>query len=467
MNKEPLKYISTRGHQDKLDFKDVIFEGLAPDGGLYIPEKWPTLNDSILKTFPNKTYQEIAYDVISMFVDDSISNSDLRSIINSSYKNFRSQDITPVTKINEKEYLLELFHGPTYAFKDIAMQFISQLMRFYLLKTNKSINILAATSGDTGAAAIEGFKHIQSSKIFILHPYKKISEIQRKFMTTIDSENVFNIAIKGNFDECQIIIKKIFSDTKFKKSKNLTAVNSINWARIMCQIVYYFYAASRLDNIKNNILYSVPTGNFGDIFAGYIASKMGLKIGTLNIATNENDILTRTLTTGIHKTKDVIFTTSPSIDIQVSSNFERLLFDITKNPDFINSIMNDLNKNGEYTLPTEIISDISKSFSSYTVNQAEVESIIKKLFDKQKIIIDPHTAVGLASSRKCDDKHDLNVTLSTAHPVKFKDTISNIIDYNDKEIPKSVRSLFNKEEKLHIMENDIVMVQKFIEKNTI
>ena len=233
---------------------------------------------------------------------------------------------------------MELYHGPTYAFKDIAMQFIARLMDYYLSKDNSSINILGATSGDTGAAAIEGFSNIQSTNIFVLHPHKRITEIQRKFMTTVSSKNVFNIAIEGNVDDCQQIIKSIFADNDFKKTNKLTAVNSINWARIMCQIVYYFYSVSRLP-VGKKINFSVPTGNFGDIFAGYIAFKMGLTINDLIIATNENDILTRTLKDGKHKLKDVVATSSPSIDIQISSNFERLIFDITKHPDYIKNIM--------------------------------------------------------------------------------------------------------------------------------
>ncbi len=255
MDNEFLKYVSTRGHQEKLEFHDVIFEGLAPDGGLYIPEDWPTLKQSTIASFSDKSYLDIAYDVLLPFLDNTISVDDLRLIIKSAYKSFDTEEITPITKINEKEYLLELHHGPTYAFKDIAMQFIAQLMNYYLSKDNLTINILGATSGDTGAAAIEGFSNIKSINIFILHPHKKITDIQRKFMTTVSSENVFNIAIEGNFDDCQKIIKSIFADNEFKKSKKLTAVNSINWARIMCQIVYYFYSASRLPRGKDIIFF--------------------------------------------------------------------------------------------------------------------------------------------------------------------------------------------------------------------
>ena len=300
-----LKYISTRGQSRALGFKDVIFEGLASDGGLYIPDKWPMLDEKALTGFKNLSYQEIAYEVIRLYIDDSLSDEDLKEIIQRSYDSFDNDEVTPLTKIDSSIYLLELYHGPTYAFKDVAMQFISQLMDFYLSQNDETINILGATSGDTGAAAIEGFKNIKSSKVFILHPYKRISEVQRKFMTTVQSDNIFNIAIKGSFDDCQNIIKEVFADAKLKKSKNLTAINSINWARIMCQMVYYFYTISRIDTTDKKILFSVPTGNFGDILAGYISKKMGLKIDMLNIATNENDILTRTLNSGSHELRKV------------------------------------------------------------------------------------------------------------------------------------------------------------------
>ena len=282
------------------------------------------------------------------YLDDSLSDNDLKNIIQRSYSCFDDDQITPISKVDNNTYLLELYHGPTYAFKDVAMQFISQLMDFYLSQNGNSINILGATSGDTGAAAIEGFKNVKSSKVFILHPYKKISEVQRKFMTTVHSDNIYNVAIKGSFDDCQNIIKEIFSDEQFKKSKNLTAINSINWARIMCQMVYYFYTLSRINVSGKKVLFSVPTGNFGDILAGYIAKKMGLNIDMLNIATNDNDILTRTLNSGTHELRDVKETSSPSIDIQISSNFERLLFDIIGDTSIVSELMKELKSSGVY-----------------------------------------------------------------------------------------------------------------------
>ena len=462
--KDSIKYISTRGNAPKLSFKDVVFEGLASDGGLYIPESWPSLSEDTINSFSSMTYQEIAYAVISPYIDSSLTEKNLKDIIDRSYSCFDTPEITPLKKLNNGHYLLELYHGPTYAFKDLAMQFISQLMDFYLKENSQSINILGATSGDTGAAAIEGFKNVKSAKIFILHPHNKISEVQRKFMTTIKSENVFNLAVKGSFDDCQNIIKKIFSDTDYKKSNHLTAINSINWSRIMCQMVYYFYTLSRLEVGNKKVLFSVPTGNFGDILAGYISKKMGLKIDMLNIATNENDILTRTLMSGEHELKVVRETSSPSIDIQISSNFERLLYDITQNSEYVNDLMRELKETGKYSLKNNNLGKIKESFCSYSVSEEEVGDTIKDTFRDHKIIIDPHTAVGIASANKCEKKYDLKVTLSTAHPAKFKDTVFNLLG-NEKFITDKVHNIMELEEDMIIIENSADAVKTFIMEN--
>ena len=462
--KDSIKYISTRGNAPKLSFKDVVFEGLASDGGLYIPESWPSLSEDTINSFSSMTYQEIAYAVISPYIDSSLTEKNLKEIIDRSYSCFDTPEITPLKKLNNGHYLLELYHGPTYAFKDLAMQFISQLMDFYLKENSQSINILGATSGDTGAAAIEGFKNVKSAKIFILHPHNKISEVQRKFMTTIKSENVFNLAVKGSFDDCQNIIKKIFADTDYKKSNHLTAINSINWSRIMCQMVYYFYTLSRLEVGNKKVLFSVPTGNFGDILAGYISKKMGLKIDMLNIATNENDILTRTLMSGEHELKVVRETSSPSIDIQISSNFERLLYDITQNSEYVNDLMRELKETGKYSLKNNNLVKIKESFCSYSVSEEEVGDIIKDTFRDHKIIVDPHTAVGIASANKCEKKYDLKVTLSTAHPAKFKDTVFNLLG-NEKFITDKVHNIMELEEDMIIIENSADAVKTFIMEN--
>lgn len=461
MRNNYIKYISTRGHSQRLDFKDVIFEGLAPDGGLYVPEEWPKFTRDEIKSFSDKPYQEIAFDVISKFTDDSLSSIDLKNIIDLSYKGFDHSEITPLNKTSENEYILELFHGPTYAFKDVAMQFISNLMDFYLSKSDQTINILGATSGDTGAAAIVGFQNIKSARIFILHPHDKISDVQRKFMTTVQTNNVHNIALQGSFDDCQNIIKEIFSDQKYKKQNNLTAINSINWSRIMCQIVYYFYALSRIETQGKKSIFTVPTGNFGDILAGYIAIKMGLSIDMLNIATNENDILTRTLSTGKHTLNDVRATSSPSIDIQISSNFERLLYDITKDSSFIVKAMHELKSSGSYSLDAKVVNDIKEYFCSYSVSQEQVRETIINLHKTKNLVVDPHTAVGVVAADQFKKDYDISIVLSTAHPAKFKDTVRDFIQ-SESFVPEKINKILSLNEDMVILENSTEKVKELI-----
>ena len=459
-NNKFLKYKSTRGEAEELLFSDVIFEGLASDGGLYLPEYWPKIDQSTIDSFSNMSYQEIAFHIFKPFVDGSITDNKIQELIEDSYKDFTDKNITPVNKISNNEYLLELFYGPTYAFKDIAMQFIGRLMGYYLDMDNKKINILGATSGDTGSAAIYGFENIHSSNVFILHPYNLISPTQRKFMTTINSDNVINIAVKGNFDDCQSIIKEIFSDHDYKKTNNLGAINSINWARIMCQITYYFYSASRIEN-SENIVYSVPTGNFGDILAGYISKKMGLKFKKLNIATNENNILDIALKSGEHTIKDVVSTSSPSIDIQVSSNFERLVYDSCKDSSYVKEIMTNLKKEGTFTLTDECRAYISKYFTSDSASNNEVNQTILEYYSKYNITLDPHTAVGVVCGKKQSLSEDILVTLSTAHPAKFKETVSDIIS-DDSFVTEKVRMLENQEERMIIANKDVEEIKNII-----
>ena len=458
---ESLIYKSTRGQSKNLYFKDVIFEGLATDGGLYIPNKWPELSKQLIESFRSMTYQQIAFHVFKPYIDESLSDDILKEIIEDSYKCFSHNEITPLNKINNNEYLLELFHGPTYAFKDIAMQFISRLMNYYLTKEKTSINILGATSGDTGSAAIYGFESVKSSNVFILHPYNLISPTQRKFMTTVSSDNIINIAIKGNFDDCQNLIKEIFSDEDYKRTKHLGAVNSINWARIMCQITYYFYSSSRIKD-SHKVIYSVPTGNFGDILAGYIAKKMGLNFKKLIIGTNENNILDRALKTGIHSIKDVMSTSSPSIDIQISSNFERLLYDSCHDSEQVCELMNSLKVNKTFTLSDQIREYINSYFLSDTATEDEVNHIIYKYFKDYNITLDPHTAVGVLCGCKQSASDDILVTLSTAHPAKFKETVSQIIS-DESFVTEKVKSLDLLEENMIIVNNDVNAVKAIID----
>ena len=341
-----MEYISTRNTQKIFSFKDVFLKGLAPDGGLFVPKKIPLYTSQELERLKNLSYNDLATKIILKFCSDEFNETEVKDLVDSSYKNFRVNDVVTIKKL-EKVNLLELFHGSTLAFKDIAMQVIGNMYERILKKNNLKVNVVVATSGDTGAAAISAVKDRKNMKIFVLHPDNKISEVQRKFMTTVNSSNVFNIALVSNFDECQKFVKLMFADKKFSTSINLSGVNSITWSRIVVQIVYYFFSYFKVAKEDEKINYSVPTGNFGDIYAGYIAKKMGLPINKLIIATNSNDILKRVVNTGIYKPLKVEHTVSPSMDIQVASNFERLIFDVCScNSNKTLKFMNDLNERG-------------------------------------------------------------------------------------------------------------------------
>ena len=364
-----MEYVSTRNTKNILKFKEVFLKGLAPDGGLFIPKKIPTINLEQLNKLSSFSYTQLAEEIIFEFCKDEFNKDEIRTLVKSSYKNFRHKNVVHVKKIG-KLNLLELFYGPTLAFKDIAMQIIGNMYSKILEKYNLKINIVVATSGDTGAAAISAIKDRPNMKIFVIHPENKISEVQRKFMTTITSNNVFNIALKGNFDDCQKVVKSLFNDKKFSSSINMSGVNSINWSRIVAQIVYYFFSYFKIAKKNEQLNFSVPTGNFGDIYAGYIAKKMGLPINKLLIATNKNDILKRVINTGIYKPLKTEQTISPSMDIQIASNFERLLFDVSlKNPNRIIMLMDSLNEKGEFKIEKEELKIIKESFCAESLSE--------------------------------------------------------------------------------------------------
>jgi len=348
-----MEYISTRNTQNTFSFKDVFLKGLAPDGGLFVPKQIPIFSKEELKELKKASYNELAVKIISKFCGKEFNQKEIREIIENSYKNFRIKNVVAIKKIGNIN-LLELFHGPTLAFKDIAMQVIGNMYEKILKKNKLQINIVVATSGDTGAAAISAIKDRKNMKIFVLHPKNKISEVQRKFMTTVNSKNVFNIALDGNFDECQKFVKLMFADKNFSTSIKMSGVNSINWSRIMVQIVYYFFAYFKIAGKNEKINFSVPTGNFGDIYAGYVAKRMGLPINKLIVATNKNDILKRVINTGIYRPTKVKHTVSPSMDIQIASNFERLIFDVCLcDANKIIKLMKDLNEQGKFVLNKE------------------------------------------------------------------------------------------------------------------
>jgi|TARA_Y100000310_G_scaffold229448_1_gene231890 threonine synthase len=455
-----MEYISTRNSQKNFSFKNVFLRGLAPDGGLFVPKKIPSFTLQELEKFKNLSYEELAVKIILKFCEDEFNEKDVKDLVKSSYKNFRVNDVVKVKKIG-KLNLLELFHGPTLAFKDIAMQVIGNMYEKILKKNNLKVSIVVATSGDTGAAAISAIKDRENMKIFVLHPDNKISEVQRKFMTTVNSDNVFNIALDGNFDECQKLVKSMFADKDFSSSINMTGVNSINWSRIVVQIVYYFFSYLKIARDNEKINYSVPTGNFGDIYAGYIAKKMGLPINKLIIATNSNDILKRTISTGIYKPLKVEHTVSPSMDIQVASNFERLIFDACScNSDKIIKFMNDLNERGEFKLEKNELEKINKNFCSESLSEEETKSVIKNIYKKQEILIDPHTAVAIGVADKMSFEEN-TVILATAHPSKFSETVMNSTGIKP-DLPENLKNILVEKEKYDKLPKNLKKIQNYI-----
>jgi len=455
-----MKYISTRNSKKIFSFKDVFLNGLAPDGGLFVPKDIPIYTSEELQKLKKLSYNELAIEIISKFCREEFDDLEIKEIVNNSYKNFRVKDTVEIKEI-EGLILLELFHGPTLAFKDIAMQIIGNMYEKVLKKNNLKINVVVATSGDTGAAAINAIKDRNNMKIFVLHPENKISEVQRKFMTTVSSKNVFNIAVDSNFDECQRFIKLMFADKDFRNSINMSGVNSINWVRIAVQITYYFFAYFRVAKKGEKVNFSVPTGNFGNVYAGYIAKKMGLPINKLIIATNSNDILKRVVTTGIYKPTKVEHTVSPSMDIQVASNFERLIFDLYDGNSLETTrLMNDLKKYGEFKLSKKNLEKIKENFISESLSEKETKSEIRKIYKKEKILLDPHTAVATGIISKLSIKGNI-IALATAHPAKFSEMV--VKETNIKpELPDNLKNILTKKENYKRLSNNLKEIQKYI-----
>jgi threonine synthase len=452
-----MRYVSTRNNSKEYNFEDVFIKGLADDGGLYVPTSIKKYSIEELSKLKNLNYNELSTEIINQFSSDFISRDELSSLIKKSYSTFREKEVVKISSVGELK-LLELFHGPTLAFKDIAMQFIGNLYEYYLSKNDKKINIIVATSGDTGAAAIDAIKGKSNLNIFVLHPNNRISSVQRKIMTTVEETNVFNIAIDGNFDDCQNIVKEMFSDLDFSKSINMSGVNSINWARIIAQAVYYFYSYFKLE--KDIVSFSVPTGNFGDVFAGYLAKKMGLPIDKLIVATNENDILHRAISKGDYVSKEVKETISPSMDIQLASNFERLIYYINNSDSEITAnIMNKIKQNS-YHIEKNNLDKIQKDFISETCNERETLEIIKKKYEENNIVLDPHTAVGVGAAGKLFFNDC--IVLSTAHPCKFPDATINAINKHEK-LPKELQHVIDKDENFKVLNNNVKEIKNFIE----
>ncbi len=455
-----MKYISTRNSSKEFNFSEVFIKGLADDGGLFIPKTVPKLSNEALQRFSKLNYQDLAKEIIFLFCNETIEKNELSNIIDRSYLKFREKNVIKLSDIG-KNKLLELFHGPTLAFKDIAMQFIGNLYDYQLKTIEKKINVVVATSGDTGSAAIDAIKGKDKMNIFVLHPNNKVSSIQRKLMTTVKEKNVFNVAIEGNFDDCQNLVKSMFADKKFSSSINMSGVNSINWARIIAQTVYYFYSYFQICKLNEKINFSVPTGNFGDVYAGYLSKKMGLPIDKLIVATNQNDILHRAISKGMYEANSVVETLSPSMDIQVASNFERLIYDLNEqSADKTNKIMQEIKIKKKYLIEKKELNKIKEDFLSESVSEEELLFCIKKVYENYKMIIDPHTAVGLRALEKIN-LNGKNAVLSTAHPCKFPEAIQKAINVNS-ELPSELNYILNEKENFVVIQNNIEKVKEYI-----
>jgi len=455
-----MKYISTRNSSKTFEFKDVFIKGLADDGGLFIPKSFNKFSKSDIDEFKDLNYQELAKKIIYPFIGNFMNENDLSKIIDKSYSVFRKKNVVDLVKVGDRS-VLELFHGPTLAFKDVAMQLLGNFYEYYLNNENEKLNIVVATSGDTGAAAIDAIKGKKNINIFVLHPHNRVSPVQRKLMTTGKEQNVFNIAINGSFDDCQNLVKLMFADKNFSQDIKMSGVNSINWARIIAQSVYYFYSYFLVEDNKQPINFSVPTGNFGDVYAGYLAKKMGLPINKLIVATNQNDILHRAISKGSYEVEKVFETISPSMDIQIASNFERLIYDLNKGDDIqtINT-MREIKEKGKYTIDQKKLDEININFLSSRMSEDEVLKTIKSVYEKFNMVLDPHSAIGYGAF----DKTNLignNIVLATAHPCKFPDAIRNATNITA-ELPEELMFIINEKENYDIIDNNVDKVKQHI-----
>lgn len=462
-----MKYISTRGQAPALNFEDVLLTGLAPDGGLYVPETLPQYSLEEIASWSSLSYTELAFKIIQPFVDECIPGDDLKAIIDDTYVDFRHPSVAPLVQLDKNEWVLELFQGPTLAFKDFALQMLGRLLDYVLERRHQKVVIMGATSGDTGSAAIQGCKRCSNIDIFILHPYQRVSEVQRRQMTTVLADNIHNIAVEGNFDDCQTMVKASFGNQGFlPEGRQLVAVNSINWARIMAQIVYYFYAALSLGGPHRPMAFSVPTGNFGDIYAGYLASKMGLPIDQLVVATNKNDILHRCISSNDFARHPLVHTLSPSMDIVISSNFERLLFDCYgRDGVAINDLMTRFQKE-EVKLSEAAFANVRQLFDSYTVDDEQTVKTISEVYESTEYLLDPHSAIAVEAARRMRRREDIPmISLATAHPAKFPDAVMKAGYPHEPPLPHHMADLFSLPERCEVIENDLAAVQGFMVDN--
>ncbi|MCW2308203.1 threonine synthase [Rhodobium gokarnense] len=457
-----MRYLSTRGEAPALGFNDVLLAGLARDGGLYLPETWPRLSEAEIAGLAGKPYAEVAYRVIHPFVDGDIDDADLKAMIEEAYATFDHTAVAPLVQLSPRQFVLELFHGPTLAFKDVAMQLLARLMDHVLAERGRKATIVGATSGDTGGAAIEAFRGRDNVDIFILFPEGRVSPVQQRQMTTVADANVHAIAVKGNFDDCQAHLKAMFNDFAFRDRVGLSGVNSINWARIVAQIVYYFTAGVALGAPARKVAFSVPTGNFGDILAGYAAMRMGLPVDKLIVATNINDILYRALETGRYEVRGVVPTASPSMDIQVSSNFERLLFEAHgRDAAAISRMMAGLSQSGAFTIEPDALQDISRHFAAGRTDEGETADTIRRVRAGTGYLLDPHSAVGVSVAERLGPEDGVTVTLATAHPAKFPDAVE-AASGERPALPERLADLMEREERFTPLANDLDTIKDFV-----
>jgi threonine synthase len=459
-----VQYVSTRGEAPPLGFIDVTLAGLARDGGLFVPELWPKLSPQAIAGLAGRPYAEAAIEVIRPFVGDTIAEADLSRMAREAYGTFRHPAVVPISQFGTSTFLLELFHGPTLAFKDVAMQFLARLMDHALAVRGERTTIVVATSGDTGGAAVEAFRGRERAAVFVLFPAGRISAVQRMMMTTAREDNVHAIAVDGTFDDCQALVKGMFNHHAFRDRVRLSGVNSINWARIVAQVVYYFTAATTLGAPYRKVAFTVPTGNFGDVFAGYVAAHMGLPIDRLIVATNVNDILVRTLATGLYDVREVVATSSPSMDIQVSSNFERLLFEACgRDGQEVRSLMGSLAQSGRFSLSDRSLSEIRAIFSADRADEEETAATIRTTLRETSRLVDPHTAVALAVAEKeTRDPATPMIVLGTAHPAKFPEAVEAACGVRPA-LPDWLADLPQRQERFTAMAVDQGAIERFIQ----
>lgn len=457
-----MKYISTRGSAPELSFEDTMLTGLARDGGLYVPKFLPKMSQADIRAMVGLSYEEIAFRVTRPFVGDSFSDEEFFEIIQQSYAEFGHNARAPLVQLDSNHFLLELFHGPTLAFKDFAMQLIGQMFQVALRRRDERVTIVGATSGDTGSAAIEAFRGLDTVDVFILYPHGRVSEVQRRQMTTPKEDNVHAIAVDGHFDDCQARLKDMFNDFAFRDSVRLAGVNSINWARVLAQVVYYFSSALSLGAPDRTVSFTVPTGNFGDVFAGYIAKRMGLPIDQLIVATNQNNILHRCLSTGKYEKAKVLPSLSPSMDIQVSSNFERALFDAyDRDGSAVSQVMDDLTNKGGFSLSQGVSDKLCKHFASNSASEKETLKAIKNSYAQTGELLCPHSAIGVHVAEKSRAPETPMITLATAHPAKFPDAVEKATDLRP-ELPERLAGLYERSERLTHVENDLTKLENLV-----